>query len=87
MSSNSHVIGESSEQDETQILNEESNDMSQIALVKASQKALPQSAFTGKNKSLSLQLTYSYPSLKNVKSNDIRPLDNLYKSLKEDKDW
>ena len=32
-------------------------------------------------------MNYSYPTLKNVKSNDIRPLDNMFKSLKDEKDW
>lgn len=36
---------------------------------------------------MSSQLSFSYPNLKNIKTNDIRPLDNLFKSLKDEKDW
>lgn len=71
------------------------NDMSQTDLKRRGKgrdigyppNMLPQSALTGKNKSLMVQINYFYPSLKNVNKNDIKHLDNFFKSLKDDRDW
>lgn len=86
------MIGDTSDQE---TLNEGSNDQAPNEKGKYIDKGglgyqynnIPPSALTGKNKSLVMQINYSYPTLKNIKSNDIRPLDNLFKSLKDEKDW
>lgn len=89
-------MGDSSEQDGSHLIDDATNE-----LIRGNDRSklkdkghlgyqydvIPQSALTGKHKSLNLQMTYSYPTFKNIKSNDIRPLDNLFKSLKDEKDW
>lgn len=42
---------------------------------------------TGKNKSLISQLNISYPNQKNINKHDLKPLDNFFRSLKDEKDW
>lgn len=42
---------------------------------------------TGRNRSLSAQLAHSYPALRNINKHEIKVLDNMFKSLKEEKDW
>ena len=42
---------------------------------------------TGKNKSLVTQLSYQYPNHKNLNKHEVKPLDNLFRSLKDDRDW
>lgn len=42
---------------------------------------------TGKNKSLVTQLSYQYPNHKTLNKHEVKPLDNLFRSLKDDRDW
>jgi len=42
---------------------------------------------TGKNKSLINQFNFTFPNQKNINRNELRPLENLFKSTKEEKDW
>ena len=48
---------------------------------------MPQSALTGRNRSLNAQLAHTYPAQRNINKHEIKVLDNMFKSLKDDRDW
>jgi hypothetical protein len=48
---------------------------------------IPQHALTGKNKSLINQLNHSHPNQKHINRHELRPLDNFFRSLRDEKDW
>jgi hypothetical protein len=50
-------------------------------------RVIPKSALIGKNKSLVTQLNITYPNQKNINKHDLKPLDNFFRSLKDEKDW
>ena len=72
--------------DETIPLN---NDMSQITsrTKKKTVNGMPQHHLTGKHKSLTNQIVFSYPHQKNVDKHGLKPLDNFFKSIRDEKDW
>ena len=47
---------------------------------------LPQSALTGRQKSLTKQLEFFYPTM-SVNKHELKSFDTMFKSLREDKDW
>ena len=48
---------------------------------------IPQSALTGKTKSLIYQLNIKYRNNHSIKETDKKPFDNFFRFLKDDKDW
>ena len=48
---------------------------------------IPQCHLTGKHKSLINQLLYAHPSQKNVNKHELKPLDNFFRSIRDEKDW
>ena len=48
---------------------------------------IPQSALTGKTKSLIYQLNIKYRNNHSIKETDKKPFDNFFRFLKEEKDW
>jgi hypothetical protein len=48
---------------------------------------IPQHALTGRNKSLISQLNHSHPNQRPINRNELRLLDNFFRSLRDEKDW
>lgn len=69
------------------------NDMSQITSMRGDTKkklllnGMPQHHLTGKHKSLINQLLYAHPHQKNVNKHELKPLDNFFRSIRDEKDW
>ena len=75
--------------DETVPLN---NDMSQITSMRGGTKkkmlhGMPQHHITGKHKSLIAQLLFTYPHQKSINKHELKPLDNFFRSIRDEKDW
>jgi hypothetical protein len=75
--------------DETVPLN---NDMSQITSIRGGTKkkmvnGMPQHHLTGKHKSLINQLVFAYPHHKSINKHELKPLDNFFRSIRDEKDW
>jgi histone deacetylase complex regulatory component SIN3 len=68
------------------------NDMSQLTSMRGGTKkktvnGMPQHHMTGKHKSLINQIQFSYPHQKNVNKHELKPLDNFFRSIRDEKDW
>ena len=101
ISANSQAIGDSSDQEDASQEDEDPSQMDidtsqplrkgERGKKDASLEAgagfgnIPQCYLTGKNKSLTSQVSHAYPNNKN--KHDLRTLDTLFKSLKDEKDW
>ena len=48
---------------------------------------MPQQYLYGKNRSLISQMNIYNPNQKISNKNEVKPFDNFFRSLKEDKDW
>ena len=79
--------------DETVPLN---NDMSQITSIRGGIKkkivnglpnGMPQHHLTGKHKSLVNQLLFTFPHQKSINKHELKPLDNFFRSIRDEKDW